>query len=291
MPGRHVPVLMAEVLSALNLGPNKNVIDLTVGDGGHTEKILEATAPRGRVLALDADPESLVRAKTFLYPWRERVIFMRENFRELARVIKENKFSPANGALLDLGWSTPQMEERGRGLSFLRDEPLDMRFNPAQELTAEKIVNEWSYEELTRIFRLYGEERAASAIAEAIVSERRVRPITRTTQLTDLIASVFHGRRGKIHPATRVFQALRIAVNDELTALRETLPQMVAALVSGGRAVVISFHSLEDRIVKQFMAKEKSIKIITAKPIMANAEEIALNPRSRSAKLRVLEKI
>lgn len=304
---RHIPVLLNEVLEALNLAPGRNIIDCTLGDAGHAEEILKKTAPQGRLLGIDADTESILRAKKYLYDYQDRVFFVRDNFVNLKEVVKKEKFGPVHGILLDLGWSTPQFEERGRGFSFQNsDEPLDMRYAKNMEhgtwnkLTAADILNDENREELARIFREYGEDNFSKQIAEAIVHYRKEEPIKTARQLVNIILEIYRKKLGSkkevpwvrgLHPATKVFQALRIAVNNELDVLERILPQAVDILTPGGRLAVISFHSLEDRIVKHYFKsqKNKTLKIINKKPIIASDEEVKNNPRARSAKLRVVE--
>lgn len=303
-----MPVLLKEVVESLELKSGMNIIDCTLGDGGHSEQILEATAPQGKLLGIDADPESLLRAKKYLHRFGDRVLYVRSNFSNLAQVMRDTSFGPVNGVIIDLGWSSPQFEERGRGFSFQnKDEPLDMRYDVRSEengggKTAADIVNTISEEELERLFREYGEEQAAKDIAKAIVEQRKKKKFERVGDLVDAILAVFRKKLGTnkevpwvggLHPATKIFQALRIAVNDELGVIEKVLPEAVAILAPGGRLAVITFHSLEDRIVKHFFkAKDsKTIRIITKKPITAGEEEHANNPRARSAKLRVIEKL
>lgn len=305
---RHTPVLLSEVVDALQLTSGLNVVDCTLGDAGHAEKILEATSPNGKLLGIDADPEAVLRAKQFLYSFEDRVMFARDNFTHLQEITEREKFYPVNAILFDLGWSSPQFEERGRGFSFAKDEPLDMRYEgriqetnyKIQIQTAADIVNDLSVVELERIFKEYGEERLSKEIAEAVVEWRKKERIERTGQLVEVVLEVYRQKLktkkevpwvGGLHPATKVFQALRIAVNDELGVLERALPQAVNVLESGGRMAVITFHSLEDRIVKHFFKGEKRIQIITKKPIVCGKEEYTVNPRARSAKLRVAEKL
>ncbi len=315
---RHVPVLMKEVIEGLGLKKGAHVIDGTLGDGGHSEAILQVIGPKGRLLGIDADAESLLRAKQYLYQWQDQVTFVRDNFVNLSEIVKQHDFAPVNGILLDLGWSSPQFAERGRGFSFEKDEPLDMRYagenpksafldrretirNPKFE-TAAQILNNFALNELIDIFHRFGEEKYGRTIAESIVRERRKAPIERTGQLVELILEVYREKLnskkevpwiGGIHPATKIFQALRIAVNDELAVLESVLPQAIDCLAPGGRLAIISFHSLEDRIVKHYFRQPMladTIRIITKKPIVASEAEVLQNPRSRSAKLRVVEK-
>lgn len=302
---RHIPVLLPEVVDALQLKSGMNVVDCTLGDAGHSEPILEIIGPTGKLLGIDADPESLLRAKQYLYQWQKQVIFVRDNFVNLQKIAAANDFGLADAILLDLGWSSPQFEERGRGFSFLKDEPLDMRYGGSQDasaLTAAEIINNFSAEKLAHLFRIYGEEKLSSEIARAIVAERRAQLFQRTGELSDLILRCYRERLktsapvpwiGGLHPATKVFQALRIEVNHELEVLQQALPQAVDTLASGGRLAVITFHSGEDRIVKHYFQSlnKKTVRLITKKPIIPTAAEIENNPRARSAKLRVVEKL
>lgn len=301
---RHVPVLAKEVLDLLNLQPNQNVIDCTLGDAGHSELMLEKTGPNGKLLGIDADPESVLRAKQYLYRFGNRVIFIRDNFENIKESAESVKFGPVHAILFDLGWSTPQFAERGRGFSFENDEPLDMRFSGehqgVQTKTAAEILNEYSKDELTKIFKYYGEEKFAEVIAEEIVNFRKNSPLKKTGELTELVLKVYREKLhsdkevpwvGGTHPATQVFQALRIETNNELDVLKKVLPKAVEALVPGGRLAVITFHSLEDRIVKHYFQSNNGVKIITKKPVVPSDAEVNDNHRSRSAKLRVVEKI
>ncbi len=306
---RHIPVLLNEVLENLNLKKGAKVIDCTLGDGGHSEAILESIGLRGKLLGLDADPESILRAKRFLYRFEDQVVFARENFSNLEKVAQENEFVSVDAILFDLGWSSPQFAERSRGFSFDKDEPLNMRYdNKCQVfgndncIDAAHIINEYSLEDLVWIFKNYGEEDLSREIAGEILAERKIKRITTSRELTEIILKVYRKKLrtdkeipwvGGIHPATKVFQALRIAVNNELEILKNILPAAFKLLGKSGRLAVISFHSLEDRIVKQFFQSlpYAQAKIITKKPISASEEEIKNNPRARSAKLRVIEKI
>lgn len=299
---RHEPVLLQEVLDALALDSGKHIIDGTLGDAGHAEQILERTGPDGTVLGIDVDAEAILRAKKFLHRFGERAIFVRDNFANVEDIVTNAQFGPVHGILLDLGWSTPQFEERGRGLSFAKaEEPLDMRLGGATtEKTAEYVVNEYNVDELSEIFEHYGEEPQARLIAEAIVESRAEERIKTVGELVEIILATYRKKLktdkeipwiGGLHPATKVFQALRIEVNDELHVIKSVLPQAIDVLESGGRLAVISFHSLEDRIVKHYFKKEQDrITILTKKPIVCGEEEHHANPRARSAKLRVIEK-
>lgn len=298
---RHIPVLLTAVIDSLTLKPGMNVVDCTLGDAGHSEAILNKTSPNGRLLGLDADPESLLRAKQYLYHFGERALYIRDNFVHLKEIVDHEHFSPVDAILMDLGWSSPQFAERGRGFSFESDELLDMRYGGSGE-TAAEILNTADQKELELIFKKYGEEKLAKEIAAGIVLGRGVAPLKTTAELVDIALTIYreklHSTKeipwvGGIHPATKVFQALRIAVNKELDVLKAVLPQAIATLATGGRLAVITFHSLEDRIVKHFFQAEenKTLKIITKKPLIASKEEVTVNPRARSAKLRVVEKI
>jgi len=292
----HIPVLQKEVIEYLDPKPNENFIDCTIGEGGHSLAILEKNAPKGKVLGIDADAEVIKNTKYYIQNtiYKNRVVLVSDNFANLKEIVRREKFIKVCGILLDLGMSSWHLEESGRGFSFLRNEPLDMRYNLENPLTAEKIVNYWSKSEIEKILREYGEERFAKKIAERII-ESRAKPIETTFQLIEIIKSVIPRKyqAGRLHPATRTFQALRIVVNDELNNLEKTLPQAINVLNRGGRLVVISFHSLEDRIVKNFLKKcggDAYVKLITKKPIGPSKEEIIKNPRSRSAKLRACQK-
>ncbi len=307
---RHVPVLLTEVVESLQLKPGMNVVDCTLGDAGHSEVILEHIAPQGKLLGIDADPEAILRAKQFLYRFENRVEFARDNFAHITKIVTEKRFSPVNAVLMDLGWSSPQFAQRGRGFSFEKDEPLDMRFSGSADAyvtSAEEIVNTYSKEELHKLFRLYGEEKLSTEIAVAIVNQRKKEQgvkhkIETTKQLVDIILDVYrkklHSTKdvpwiGGLHPATKVFQAIRMEANRELEVLRQALPQALDVLKTGGRLAVITFHSGEDRIVKQYFksVEGKSITIVTKKPIVPSEAECELNTRAQSAKLRVVEKI
>ncbi len=277
-----------------------NVVDCTLGDAGHAEKILEKIGSEGKLLGIDADVEAILRAKQYLYSFGNQVIFVRDNFVNLSKIVAEQKFHPVNGILLDLGWSSPQFEERGRGFSFAKsEEKLDMRYGGNGQ-TASDLVNELSASELEKIFREYGEERLSREIATAITEKRKTKVIEQVGHLVEIILAVYRAKLntektvpwvGGLHPATKIFQALRIAVNDELVVIEKVLPQAIEVLAPGGRLAVITFHSLEDRIVKHFFKDSKLIKIITKKPIECLDEESASNPRARSAKLRIVERI
>jgi 16S rRNA (cytosine1402-N4)-methyltransferase len=292
----HIPVLKKEVIGFLDPKPNQNFIDCTLGAGGHTKEILEKTKPNGKVLGIEADPTLCQKIKKEITS--ERLIVENDNFKNLKEITERRNFKKINGVLIDLGISSWHIDQSKRGFSFQKDQELDMRFNPSHEsnLTAADIANKYPQEELEKILKDYGEERFARRIARAIIEKRKYKPINTTNQLIDIIQESvpFWYQRKRIHFATRTFQALRIAVNDELNSLQKVLPQIVEVIEPGGIIAIISFHSLEDRIVKNFFREEKnkkSLEIITKKPIEATEEEVSSNPRSRSAKLRVAKKI
>jgi len=288
----HIPVLADEVIKFLDPKKNENFIDCTLGDGGHSAELLRRTAPNGKVLGFDLDSEAVKVARKNLEEFGSRLIVRNESYANLNKAVAEEKFGPADGALMDFGFSSPQLEDRGRGFSFQRDEPLDMSYSTAADhLTAAEIVNVWTKDEITRVLAEFGEEHLAERIAAKIVSARHHKHIISTVQLVEVIKAAVpkNYEHGRIHPATRTFQALRIAVNGELDSVNAVLPQALAALKPGGRLVCISFHSLEDRLVKSFfkeMSAKRKIEILTPKPITATEKEIQNNPRSRSAKLR-----
>jgi 16S rRNA (cytosine1402-N4)-methyltransferase len=302
-----VPVLTEEVVRYLAVRPGGRYLDCTTGAGGHAAAILDAARPGGVLLGLDADPMALEVATQNLSRFGDGAKLVNANFRELRQVCQRHNFVPVQGVLFDLGLSSMQLADESRGFGFQIEAPLDMRFSPSQTLTASKIVNEYEEAEMAAIIWRYGEEPASRRIARTIV---RARPVTTTTQLASIVSRALGGQRGrKIHPATRTFQALRIAVNDELGALEEALEQALEVLGDAGRLVVISFHSLEDRIVKQFLVRESRdcicppetpvctcghkarLKLVTKKAVSPGPSETAENPRSRSAKLRAAEKL
>ncbi len=292
---RHLPVLLKETIEGLALQANDNVVDCTVGAGGHAAAILERTAPGGKLLGMDLDEAALEAARSRLEPYGSRAMLVRANYRDVERVLLTQSFGPVHAALLDLGFSSMEIDDPTRGFSFRFDGPLDMRYDRRQELTAAGIVNGWSADELTEIFVRFGEERYARRIAEAVVRSRRQSRILTTFALVEVIAGAVPAfyRRGKLHFATRSFQALRIAVNDELGNLEAALPALAGALADGGRLAVISFHSLEDRVVKRFFRDrdgDGTFKTLTRRPIEAGDEETKANPRARSAKLRIAVK-
>jgi 16S rRNA (cytosine1402-N4)-methyltransferase len=296
---KHVPVLLDEVLAGLAPRGGGRYLDGTLGGGGHAAAVLEASAPDGRLLGIDADPAALAAAGARLAGFGERAQLAHGNFRDLGRLAREQGFESVDGVLLDLGVSSHQLDTPERGFSFAAEAPLDMRLDPTGGETAADLVNETPEGELADLIYRYGEERGSRRVARFIAEARRKRPIETTSELAELVARALGGRHGKIHPATRTFQALRIAVNRELESLETALPQAVELLNEGGRLAIISFHSLEDRIVKLFFRAEsgygdsqrpKRLQIITKKPIEASDQEARANPRSRSAKLRIAER-
>ena len=302
MPAIHIPVLLNEAIDALRVEPGGRYIDCTVGEGGHTAAVLERG---GRVLGIDIDPQAIEVARARLLPYGKLAILINKSFDALDQICSSLGFRPVRGILFDLGMSSFQLSNTKRGFSFQYDAPLDMRFSPTQELTAATIVNTFPEEEIASIIERYGEERRSTEIARSIVQNR---PFSTTRQLATVVARAV-GMRRKIHPATKTFQALRIAVNQELERLKAALKQAVNILEVGGRLVVISFHSLEDRLVKKFLRRESQdcvcppqtpacicghqaiLQLITKRVITPSPTEVLANPRSRSAKMRVAERI
>jgi 16S rRNA (cytosine1402-N4)-methyltransferase len=285
----HISVLLEPALEYLAIRPDGIYVDATFGAGGHTRAILERL-DGGRVIAIDADPAAVERALGITHP---SFTFVQANFSELRRVLDDLGIEHVDGVLFDLGVSSMQLDDAKRGFSFRESAPLDMRMNPHQGQSAFDVLNTASESELADIFFHYGEERAARRIARAIVERRNSgRLPTTTTEFAQMIAGIVHrpGKRERIHPATRVFQALRIAVNDELGVLREGLDSAVDRLREAGRVVVISFHSLEDRIVKQTFRSDERLDVLTKKPIVPSEEEMVNNPRARSAKMRAAQR-
>lgn len=292
----HLPVLTKEVLEFLNPKPGENFIDCTIDGGGHAKEILKKISPAGKLLGIDLDKKMIAALQAKIKNEKLNNLIVAEgNFKNLKKITEEKNFSRVSGILIDLGWSSIQIEESGRGFSFLKNEPLDMRYS-SFGISAAEAVNQLSEKDLADIFWQYGEERFSRRIAKKIVEARKKKRILTTFDLVDAVkTSVPRSyERGRLHPATRVFQALRIYVNQELENLKEVLPQAVEILAPGGILTVISFHSLEDRIVKNFfreMKKEGRLEILTKKPVVPSDEEIKSNPRSRSAKLRAVRKI
>ncbi len=306
----HVSVLLNECLDGLNIKPDGIYVDGTLGGAGHSSQIVKRLTT-GRLIGIDRDPVALQAAGERLKPYSDRVTLVHSNFCEIDSILRDLDIDGVDGILLDLGVSSPQLDDGQRGFSYMVDAPLDMRMNNGDRLTAEEIVNSWSYEELRRILFDYGEERYAPQIAASICRKREEGPIHTTLELVDVIRSAMPAAalREKQHPAKRSFQAIRIAVNDELGAVRKVMDAAIPRLNPGGRLAIITFHSLEDRIVKNGMAeaakgctcppsfpvcvcgKKPLVKLISRKPIAAGDRELEENPRSRSAKLRVCEKL
>ena len=306
----HVSVLLDECLEGLNIKPDGVYVDGTLGGAGHSSQIAKRLTT-GRLIGIDRDPVALKAAGERLKPFEDRVTLVHSNFCEISKVLDNLGVDAVDGVLLDLGVSSPQLDDAERGFSYMVDAPLDMRMDNGDAMTAKIIVNTWPYEELRRILYDYGEERYAPQIAANICRRREEKTIETTLELVDVIRSAMPAAalREKQHPAKRSFQAIRIAVNDELGAVRKVMEAAIPKLKPGGRLAIITFHSLEDRIVKNAMAdaskgctsppnfpvcvcgKKPQVKLITRKPITASTRELEVNPRSRSAKLRVCEKI
>ncbi len=305
----HVSVLLDECIDGLNIKPDGIYVDGTLGGAGHSYHIAERLTT-GRLIGIDRDPVALKAAGERLSPFADRVTLVHSNFCRMGQVLQELGISGVDGILLDLGVSSPQLDDGSRGFSYMTDAPLDMRMDNGDALSADTVVNTWSYEELKRILYDYGEERYAPAIAAAIVRKREISPIRTTLELVDVIRSAMPpaALREKQHPAKRTFQAIRIAVNDELNSVSKAMDAAIPCLNPGGRLAVITFHSLEDRIVKNAMAaaakgcicppefpvcvcgRKPQVTVLTRKPIVSGEEELERNPRARSAKLRICEK-
>ena len=306
----HVSVLLEECIEGLDIKPDGIYVDGTLGGAGHSSRIA-AELSTGRLIGIDRDPVALKAAGKRLEPWADRVTLVHSNFCEIASVLDNLGIEAVDGILLDLGVSSPQLDDGQRGFSYMADAPLDMRMNNEDVLTADTVVNTWSYEDLKRILYDYGEERYAPQIASHICRRRETAPIRTTLELVDVIRSAMPpaALREKQHPAKRTFQAIRIAVNDELGSVEKVMADAIPRLAPGGRLAVITFHSLEDRIVKMAMAnasrgctcppsfpvcvcgKKPQVKLISRKPIVSGDEELERNPRARSAKLRICEKL
>ncbi len=306
----HVSVLLEECIEGLAIKPDGIYVDGTLGGAGHSSRIA-AELTTGRHIGIDRDPIALKAAGERLAPWKDRVTLVHSNFCEIAAVLDNLNIDGVDGILLDLGVSSPQLDDGGRGFSYMVDAPLDMRMNNEDSLSAYDVVNSWSFEELKKILYDYGEERYAPRIASAICARREQDPIRTTLELVEIIRSAMPAAalREKQHPAKRSFQAIRIAVNDELNSVSRVMEDAIPKLNRGGRLAVITFHSMEDRIVKNAMAnaargctcppnfpvcvcgKKPQVRIITRKPIVSGEEELARNPRARSAKLRICEKL
>ncbi|MEG0356372.1 MAG: 16S rRNA (cytosine(1402)-N(4))-methyltransferase RsmH [Christensenellaceae bacterium] len=307
----HVPVLFQETLDALLLQDGKTIVDGTLGGGGHSLGMLKKIMPNGTLIGIDKDMQAINRCTTRLEEYQQQIKFVHDDFKNITQILKNLEIEKIDGAVLDLGVSSFQLDEGERGFSYNQEAPLDMRMNKESSITAKQIVNEYSQKELTRIIKEYGEENWAARIAQFIVEERQKKEIETTVELTQIIKNAIpaSARREGPHPAKRTFQAIRIEVNGELAGLKQAMYDYAQALKSGGRLAVITFHSLEDRIVKQAFkklfspcecpkefpicvcGKVRTIEIITRKPIIASKQELESNPRARSAKLRVIEKL
>lgn len=310
MEFHHISVLLDECIDALHIRPDGIYLDGTLGGAGHSSQIAQRLTT-GRLISVDRDPVALQVARERLAPWMDRVTLVHSNFREIDRILDDLHIDKVDGMLFDLGVSSPQLDDGARGFSYMADAPLDMRMDGGDSLTAWEVVNHWPREELRRILFEYGEERYAPLIAAAIERRRGEKPIDTTLELVDVIKSAMPGQalREKQHPAKRSFQAIRIAVNDELNAVGDMMQAAIPRLNPGRRLAVITFHSLEDRIVKNAMAAAAKgctcppdfpvcvcghtpqVRVVTRKPIVSGAEELERNPRARSAKLRVAEKL
>ena len=306
----HVSVLLWECIDGLDIKPDGIYVDGTLGGAGHSSQIVQRLTT-GRLIGIDRDQVALQAAGQRLEPYKDRVTLVHSNFCEIKQVLADLQIPGVDGILLDLGVSSPQLDDGERGFSYMADAPLDMRMNRSDALTAYHVVNQWPYEELRRILFDYGEERYAPKIAAAICARREVKPIETTLELVDIIRSAMPAAalREKQHPAKRSFQAIRIAVNDELGSVEKVMRDAIDCLNPGGRLAIITFHSLEDRIVKVGMqnaakgctcppnfpvcvcGKKPRVELITRKPIVSGEEELEINPRARSAKLRVCEKL
>lgn len=288
----HVPVLTQQVVEGLQVKVGGSYIDCTVGEGGHARAILEASSPGGQLLGIDLDPQALETAEENLHAFRDLITLTNDNFRNLKQIALDKGFDSVDGILLDLGLSSLQLEGGNRGFSFRTEEPLDMRFDPRQEVTAWEVVNQYSQDDLAEVIRTYGEEYRADRIAREMLENR---PIDTSLQLAQVVAKAARGPWGRTHPATRTFQAIRMEVNRELENIQLVLAQAVSLLTLGGRLVVISYHSLEDRLIKNFFRQEsreaKSIRVINKKVISPSRDEVRTNRRSRSARMRVAERI
>ena len=305
----HVSVLLDECIEGLDIKPDGSYVDGTLGGAGHSSQIAKRLTT-GRLIGIDRDPVALKAAGERLAPWADRVTLVHSNFCEIKQVLEDLNIDGVDGILLDLGVSSPQLDDGSRGFSYMADAPLDMRMNSEDVMSAYDVVNTWSQEELKRILYDYGEERYAPRIASAICNRRAEKPIETTLELVDVIRGAMPAAalREKQHPAKRSFQAIRIAVNDELGSVEKVMKDAIPALNPGGRLAIITFHSLEDRIVKNAMAeaakgctcppsfpvcvcgKKPQVKLVSRKPIVSGEEELERNPRARSAKLRVCEK-
>ena len=309
----HIPVLLKESVEMLDLKDGQIVVDATLGDGGHTKEILKKINKKGEIIAIDLDEKSINENRKRFLDYEEQIFFINDNFANLKNILERTRIEKVDAILADLGWRMDQVKKAEYGMSFKVDGPLDMRMNvnSSQELTAEKIVNDWNRNKLIEIFKKYGEERFSSLAVKNIIIARKKRRIETTRELTEILEKSLgrYYRNKRTHPATKIFQALRITVNQELENLEKFLSQALSELKNGGYLAVITFNSLEDRIVKKFFqtnargcicpkefpicncGQKPKVKVITSKPIIPKEEELKNNPRSRSAKLRVVRKI
>jgi len=296
----HIPVLLNEVIKYLQPKANQNFIDCTIGGGGHAQKILSLTKPKGKLLGIDLTKEAIVRLKEIRRKNKEinkRLILVCDNFVNLKKIVNREKFSPIHGIFLDLGLSSDILEKSKRGFSFQRNEILDMRYNPSKQfLTAKEIINYWKFDKLVQIFYRYGEEKFSRRIAKEIVQKRKNKKINTTEQLNQIIndtltKSKVYNPKYRIKTLARIYQSLRIVVNNELDNLKSVLSTAVDLLERNGRIVVISYHSLEDRIVKKYFKNCSKIEVLTKKPILPSKTEVLKNPQARSARLRAAIKI
>jgi len=304
----HIPVLLSETLDLLNLRAGNKVVDCTLGLGGHSEAILKKIGPKGKLMALDQDEDNLKKAKQRLKKFEKQIIYVHSNFENLKTEIERHQFGHPDAILFDLGLSSPHVDRPERGFSFQKEGPLDMRYDQSQALTAQLVINTYNEKKLADLIYQYGDERRSRVIAKAIVNERKKHPITNTLQLAEVIQATVKGKTGH-HPATKTFQALRIYINRELEVLESALHQAINILAPKGRIVVISYHSLEDRLVKNIFRYytrdcicpkelplcqcnfQKKLYLLTKRPIIPTGIEVEQNPRSRSAKLRAAERL
>ena len=306
----HIPVLLDECLEALNIKSNGVYIDATLGRGGHSSKIAKKLSG-GRLIAIDRDEEAISQAKNILKDFEKNIIFVKENFENIPKIMDSLNVEKADGILFDFGVSSPQLDDTNRGFSYMRDTALDMRMDRQSSFTAYELVNTWTFEEIVKVLREYGEEKFAKNITSKIVENREKKAINSTFELNEIISSAIpsFAKRDGGHPSKRTFQAIRIAVNDELGAIERCLAKLPERLNTGARICAISFHSLEDRIVKKFFKActdgcvcpkklpicacgfSPTMKMITKRPILPQKDEVSVNPRAKSAKLRVAERI
>lgn len=309
----HISVLLKEAVEMMNLKEGQIVVDATLGGGGHAEKILEKIGAEGKIIAIDLDEKAIEENKNKFSDHKDQIYFVNDNFANVGKALEKIKIKKVDAILADLGWRMDQVEKAEYGISFRKEGPLDMRMNASssQGMTAEKIINDWDEKDLVEIFKKYGEEKHSGLVAKSIVATRKKKEIKTTSELSEILEKSLgrYYRNKKIHPATKVFQALRITVNQELENLEKFLPQALNGLKIGGYLAVIAFNSLEDRIVKKFFqanargcicpkefpicncGQKPKLKIVTLKPIIPGEKELKNNPRSRSAKLRVIQKI